>query len=110
MKRQLIALIVMLAIGLQGSMVAFAGTSSLMSTDCQTSPGSHPGASQDSCCPRGHHTMSCCLDGCMGTVAGIVTTTSQGLNWLRSATLIPQFLSTQFTSRGDSPLIRPPIL
>jgi hypothetical protein len=54
--------------------------------------------------------MSCCLEACMGIVAGIVTTTPQVLNWLRSTTLIPQFLSTQFSSRGDSPLIRPPIL
>jgi hypothetical protein len=110
MKRQLIALIVMLAIGLQGSVVAFAGISSLMSTDCQTSPGSHPNASQHSCCPRGKHTMSCCLDACMGTIAGVVTTTPQVLNWLGSAALLPQFLSIRFSSRGDSPLIRPPIL
>ena len=109
MKRQLIALIVMLAISLQGSMVAFAGTSLLM-TDCQTSAGSHPNASQDSCCHRGQHTMSCCLDACMGTIAGVVTTTPQVLNWLGSAALLPQFLSIRFSSRGDSPLIRPPIL
>jgi len=36
MKRQLIAVVVMLAIGLQGSVVAFAGISPLMSTDCQS--------------------------------------------------------------------------
>jgi hypothetical protein len=59
MKSQLIAVIVMLAIGLQGSVVAFAGTSPLMSTDCQTAAISHSGASQDSCCPKGQHTMSC---------------------------------------------------
>lgn len=34
MKRLRIALIVMLAIGLQSSVVAFAGISSLVSTDC----------------------------------------------------------------------------
>jgi hypothetical protein len=101
MKRQLIALIVMLAIGLQGSVVAFA---------CQTSTASHPVASQDCCCPKGQHTMSCCLDACMGTVAGAVTTTPQVLNWVGSAALLPQFQSIRFFSRGDSPLIRPPIL
>ena len=110
MKRQLIALIVMLAIGLQGSLVAFAGTSLVMSADCQTSAGSHSNASEDCCCPRGQHTMSCCLDACMGTIAGVVTTTPQVLNWLGSAALLPQFLSIRFSSRGDSPLIRPPIL
>jgi hypothetical protein len=108
MKRQLIALIVMLAIGLQGTVVAFAGVSPLMSTDCQTAV-SHSASSQDSCCPKGHHSMSCCLEACVGSVAGAVTTTLQVLNHLGSATLLPQFLSTQFYSRGDSPLIRPPI-
>jgi len=110
MKRQLIALVVMLAIGLQGSVVAFAGISPLMSTDCQTSLVSHTAASQDSCCPKGQHTMGCCLEACVGTVAGAVTTTPQVMNWLGFATLLPQFLSTRFSSRGDSPLIRPPIL
>jgi hypothetical protein len=110
MKRQLIALIVMLAVGLQGSVVAFAGISPLMSTDCQTSPVLHSNASQGSCCPRGQLTMSCCLEACMGTLAGVVTTTPPVLNCLGSATLLPQLLSTHFSSRGDSPLIRPPIL
>jgi hypothetical protein len=110
MRRQLIAVIVMLAIGLQGSVVAFAGISPLMSTDCQTAAISHSGASQDSCCPKGHHTLSCCLEACVGTVAGAVTTSPQVLKWLGSAMQLPQFLSTRFSSRGDSPLIRPPIL
>ena len=110
MKRQLIALIVMLAIGLQSSVVAFAGISQMMSTDCQTAAVSHSHASQDSCCPKGQHSMGCCLEACVGTVAASTTTIPQVLHWLGSATLIPQFLSTQFLSRGDSPLIRPPIL
>jgi hypothetical protein len=110
MKRQLLAAIVMLAIGLQGSVVAFAGISPLMSTNCQTSLVSHSDASQDSCCPNGHHTMGCCLEACAGTVAGAVTMIPQALNCVGSATLLPQFLSTRFSSRGDSPLIRPPIL
>jgi hypothetical protein len=110
MKRQLIAVIVMLAIGLQGSVVAFAGISPLMSTDCQSAAVSHSAASQDSCCPRGQHTMGCCLEACVGTVAGAVTTMPQALSWLGSATLVPLFISTRFSSRGDSPLIRPPIL
>src|ERR1700693_797457 len=110
MKCQFIAIIVMLAIGVQGSVVAFAGISPLMSTDCQTAPISHSDASQDSCCPKGQHSMSCCLEACAGTVAGAVTVIPQVLNWLGSATLPPQFRSTHFSSRGDSPLIRPPIL
>src|SRR5579863_6747153 len=110
MKRQLIALIVMLVIGLQSSVVAFAGISPLMSTDCQTAASSHSNASQDSCCPKGQRTMSCCLEACAGTIPGAVTTTPQSLTWLGFATLLPQSRSTHFSSRGDSPLIRPPIL
>jgi len=110
MKRQLIALIVMLTIGLHRPVIAFAGISPLMSTDCQSTVVSHSDATQDSCCPKGQHTMGCCLEACVGAVAGAVTTTPQVLNWRGSATLLPQFLSTRFASRGDSPLIRPPIL
>jgi hypothetical protein len=110
MKRQLIAIIVMLVIGLQSSVVAFAGISPLMSTDCQTAANAHSDASQDSCCPKDERTMSCCLEACVGTIAGSVTTTLQALNWLGSTTLLPQFRTTHFSTRGDSPLIRPPIL
>jgi hypothetical protein len=109
-KRQFIAAIVMLAIGLQGSVVAFAGISPVMSTDCQTASISHSDAAQDSCCPRGQHSMDCCLEACTGTVAGAVTMAPQALNWHGHTMLLPQFRSTDFSSRGDSPLIRPPIL
>jgi hypothetical protein len=110
MKRQRIALIVMLAIGLQGSVVAIAGISPLMSTDCQTAVISHLDASQDACCPKGQHTVSCCLEACAGSVAGAIAITPQALNWHGHATLLPQFRMTHFSSRGDSPLTRPPIL
>jgi hypothetical protein len=109
MKRQFIAVIVMLAIGLQGSVAAFAGISPLMSTDCQTAGLSYSDAAQDSCCPKGQHAMSCCLEACAGTVAGAVTKAPQALNWHPHAALPPQFRVTRFSSRGDSPLIRPPI-
>ena len=110
MNRQLLALVVMIAIGLQSSVVAFAGISQVMATDCQSAVVSHADASQDSCCPKGQHAMGCCLEACVGTVAASTTAIPHVLNWLGSATLIPLFLSTQFLSRGDSPLIRPPIL
>jgi hypothetical protein len=110
MKRQLIAVIVMVVIGLQSSVVAFAGISPLMSTDCQTTANAHSDTSQDSCCPKGQRTLSCCLEACAGTIAGVVAMTPQALNWPRSATLLPQIRTTHFSSRGNSPLIRPPIL
>jgi hypothetical protein len=110
MNRQFLAAIVVLAIGLQGSVAAFAGISPLMSTDCQTAAISHADAAQDTCCPKGQYSMRCCLEACTGTIAGAVTMTPQALNWLGSATLLQRFSSTDFFSRGDSPLIRPPIL
>jgi hypothetical protein len=110
MKRQLIAFIVMLVIGLQSSVVAFAGISPLMSTDCQAAAHSYSDASQDSCCPKGQRTMSCCLDACAGSIAGVVAIMPQVLTWQDDATLLPQLRTTHFSSRGDSPLIRPPIL
>jgi hypothetical protein len=110
MKRQLIALVAMLAIGLQGSLVAFAGIAPLMSTDCQTAVSSYTDASQDSCCPKGQHSMGCCLEACTGTIAGAVTVMPQVLNCFGSTALLPQFRTTHFSSRGNSPLIRPPIL
>jgi hypothetical protein len=109
MKRQFLAAIVVLAIGLQGSVAAFAGISPLMSMDCQTAAMSHAYAAQDTCCPKGQYSMHCCLEACTGTIAGAVMT-PQALNWLGSATLLPQLSSTDFFSRGDSPFIRPPIL
>jgi len=110
MNRQLIAVIVMLVIGLQSSVVAFAAISPLMSTDCQTATSSRSDASQDSCCPKGQRTMSCCLDACAGSVAGVAAMTPQALDWHGHAMLLPQFRTAHFSSCGDSPLIRPPIL
>jgi hypothetical protein len=108
MNRQLIAVILMLVIGLQGSMAAFAATSPLMSADCQTTAISHSDASQDSCCPKGRHAMSCCLDLCLSTVGVVVSPVA--LAWFTPpAPALPAPIST-FSSRGDSPLIRPPIL
>jgi hypothetical protein len=99
MKRQLIAVILMLAIGLQGSIAAFAATAPSMSTGCQ---------SADACCPKGQRAMSCCLDLCLANVGVTVAPTT--LAWYaRPAAILPARIST-FSSRGDSPLIRPPIL
>jgi hypothetical protein len=107
MKRQLIALIVMLAIGLQGSMVAFAAVAPLMQPDCQISTESQDVAHK-SCCPSGLHAASCCLDACLAAVA--ITASPTILVWYRLKAPTLQFQTVSFSSRGDSPLIRPPIL
>jgi hypothetical protein len=108
MKRQLIALTLMLAIGLQSSLAAFAATSPMMS-DCQTAAIAHSDASQDSCCPKGQHTMSCCLNLCLANIGVTVSPAASLVCYARSAPALPALKST-FSSRGDSPLIRPPIL
>jgi hypothetical protein len=109
MKRQLIALIVMLAIGLQSSVIASAGIAPVMSTDCQTATISDTDTSEDSCCPKSQRSMSCCLDACVATAAVALTMTPQALIWHGRVAPPAQFRTTHFSSRGDSPLIRPPI-
>ena len=74
MKGELIALILILAISLQGSLAAFAASSPLMSPDCQATASVHSDAAQDSCCPKAKHGMSCCLDLCLSTVGAIAVT------------------------------------
>jgi hypothetical protein len=106
MKHRLITIIVMLAIGLQGSAIAFAGAQ-LMQSDCQSTSSSQD-AALNSCCPSGLHTASCCLDACIAAMAIAVSPLS--LVWYGRAGSALQFRSTSFSSRGDSPLIRPPIL
>jgi hypothetical protein len=107
MKRRLIALIAMLVIGLQSSLVAFAA-SPLMSTDCQTAAAAQSDASENSCCPKGQQTMSCCLVACL-TAAAVAVSPASSLWYGRTASALPSS-SMAFSSRGDMPLIRPPIL
>jgi hypothetical protein len=110
MKRQLIALIVVLAIGLQMSVAALAVAFPLVSTGCQTAAISYSDPSEESCCPKSQHTTNCCLDACVAAVALAVTMAPQALSWHGRAAPAPQFRTTHFSSHGDSPLIRPPIL
>jgi hypothetical protein len=108
MKRELIALVLMLAIGMQGSVAAFAATSPLVSTDCQSSAVAHSDASQD-CCPKGPRAMSCCLDLCLSTV-GAAVSSPPPLGWFALSGPVTAAKTSIFSSRGNAPLIRPPIL
>jgi hypothetical protein len=106
-KSQLITLIMILAIGLQGSLTAFALGHRAMQSDCQTSADSQDIA-QKSCCPSGLHSVGCCLDACVAVIA--IATSPVSLAWYGRAALPAQLRISTFFSRGDSPLIRPPIL
>jgi hypothetical protein len=104
MKRQLTALLLTLALGLQGSS-AFAAVTPLMQSDNQTSAESHHASHK--CCPTGGLNASCCPDAC---VASVAIPNSSGLVVGSGRTAPLQFRTTIFFSRGESPLIRPPIL
>jgi hypothetical protein len=108
MKRELIALILMIAFGLQGPITAFAATSQWMSGDCQTTATAYSNASHDSCCPKGQRALSCCLDLCLSTVGATVSLIAP--TWFSPPAILQAAESSIFSSRGDSPLIRPPIL
>jgi hypothetical protein len=109
MKRQLIAVIMILGLGLQGSLAAFAAAAPLMQSDCQTSRQTQDVADK-SCCPRGVHTTSCCSDACSAAVAATVAASPAPLIWDNRTTPALRFGTPFFLSRDDSPLIRPPIL
>ena len=106
--RQLIALILILAIGLQASLLAFAGPSSPMSSECAASVDS-ASQSQDSCCPSGTHAADCCQYACPA-IAGIIGFPPALSAWNGRVDIVLPSLADTFSSRGDLPLIRPPIL
>lgn len=108
MKRQVIVWILLLAVGLQGSVVAFAAGAASMPPDDQSTVGIHSPVSHMPCCPTGSHTMTCCLDGCLAVMA--IPVTPPTLAWYGRPVRVPPMPATSFSSRGDSPLIRPPIL
>jgi hypothetical protein len=102
--RQIIALVLMFAVCLQTAPTLFAAAPQ-MPSECQTASEVH---SDRSCCPGGVHTASCCLDACL--MAASVSAPSLPLVWNGHSAFDPQFQDSAFSSRGDAPLIRPPIL
>jgi hypothetical protein len=109
MKRQLIALAMILAIGLQGSLAAFAAEIPVGQSDCQTS-GESQNAADKACCPSGVHAASCCSDACLSAATAAVSASPTPLIWHSRTAPVLQVGTAAFFSRGDSPLIRPPIL
>jgi hypothetical protein len=107
MRRPLISVMLMLVIALQGSVAAFADIAPLRA-DCASAAESHLAAAHQTCCSSGSHAMNCCPDTCAPTVA-IAASTAQFIWHGRSAPAV-HFRTTSFSSRSDSPLIRPPIL
>lgn len=109
MKRQLTALILMLAMGMQGSLVAFAAVQPLLQSNCQTSTDG-VAAPHNSCCPGGgSHPASCCLNACLVAAAALPALPASLVSY-SPPTPVRHFGTANFFSRGDAPLIRPPIL
>ena len=102
MRRALIVLSLMLTICLQSSPALFAA---VVPSECQSSS---QVSADKSCCPSGIHTASCCLDACL--MAANVSLTPLQSVWNGHSAFDPQFQDSAFSSRGDAPLIRPPIL
>ena len=100
----------LLAFGLQGSL-ALAAADRSMELDCQMSGEESSVNVHSACCRGGKTSMKCSLDICMAAIT-IVTAhqTPVALTGSRQSTLIAKFPLQRFSSRGDSPLIRPPIL
>jgi hypothetical protein len=113
MKRRLIALWVVLAIVLQGPMVAYASTApnagcAMMQHRGAVPAAAHHDGTRKPCCPDSAPTATCCISG-FEVAAGPV---NFSLPTRLAAYAIPlaRPLAVAFASRGDSPLIRPPIL
>src|ERR1019366_3789902 len=107
MQRPLFSIMLMLVIALPGSVAAFADIAPLRA-DCAFAAESPLAAAHHTCCDPGSHAMNCCPDSCAPTVA-IAASIAPVIWYGRSAPAV-HFRATSFSSRGDSPLIRPPIL
>jgi hypothetical protein len=97
----------MLAIGLQGPSLAFAGTVTA-NTVPPTCAGHLLGQSgiDDSCCPQGIVPGLCCAGGLVLTG---LPSTPIALPWVSSRLVPPTSGSVAFATERPTPLLRPPI-
>jgi hypothetical protein len=106
-KRQLIVWVLLLVLGLEAP-VAFAAIAPSMQPDCHGATESPADTSHKPCCPGGAHTMSCCLN--VGIVGLAIPMGPLSVAWYGRSAPLPMWRTASFFTRGDSPLIRPPIL
>lgn len=117
MKRSLFTFLLVLVLGAQGPLAAYASRvadgitvgSVLAVGGPDSTAGAHSSyATPDSCCPGGGPGANCCFTLCL-TSAGAMECPVLTRGYSR--TLLPiRSDAPAFTSRGDAPLIRPPIL
>jgi hypothetical protein len=106
--RRFIALLVMLAIGLQGPILAYAGVANAktMPTTCAGHTPAHSGNDDSSCCPQGIAPGICCAGGMVltGIPSTPVTRPAERLHLSP-----PASGPVAFATERPTPLIRPPI-
>jgi hypothetical protein len=108
MKRQLIALIALLSLVLQGATAALAMPLSGTGPACPMQMSNPAGGDLlQQCCTHHSHAVNCCIPGC---AAALVIPASPLVVSARSpAHAAPPAPGTAFASRASAPLIRPPI-
>jgi hypothetical protein len=106
--RRFIALLVILAICLQGPSLAYASAAATqnMPTSCAGHTLGHSGHNSPCCCPQGVAPGLCCAGGLVftGTSSALLIPLSQPLQLLSSISG-----STRFATECPTPLLRPPI-
>lgn len=110
MSRRFIVWLFLLAFSVQAPL-ALAAADRLMESNCQTSDDASMTGMHKTCCPEQKAAMKCSFDGCLSATPILGAHQSPtALVVSTQSTLTPQIPARHFSSRGDSPLIRPPIL
>jgi hypothetical protein len=105
MNRRLVALLVVLAISLQGPSLAYAAAAKMMPASCAGHVLDHSG-NNDSCCPQGVLPGLCCAGGLVLTG---LPSTQMTLPLVSSSRMPPVSGSVAFATERATPLFRPPI-
>jgi hypothetical protein len=108
MDRRSVALLVMLAIGLQGPILAYAGavTAKTMSATCAGHTLGQSGNDDSPCCPQGLASGVCCAGGIVLTCVPCTPFTPPAVP---SHVVPPASGSVAFATERPTPLLRPPI-
>lgn len=111
MRRRILSLLLVIALGLQAPLASFGAAllasgdtgSSMMFSGCPMAAAHHIDRSKKSCCPDRERTAGCCM-----IVVGMMSSAVPFVRQPHFAAVF-RFRIPAFTSRGDAPLIRPPI-
>jgi hypothetical protein len=113
MSRRSIVTLMVLCLGLQGPVAAYASTvaeangsrCALMSVVSMAHAAGHAHSAREGCCPGGAPAAFCCASLVAVAITGIGKPMQAQLRLLPS----PVFVGSSFLSRGNPPLLRPPI-